>query len=110
VNPTFPLVTIFASKDQIDSGGIPNGTKVTDTQSIGVLTVNGLSTANETMQVSYSPVTAVTTSSAVTIPTGSLLLKYDQTFFENTGTGVPEPATYGLLGGGLLLLGAMRRA
>ncbi len=91
VAPGFPNVSIIASKDQINSGltGITNGTSVTDTQSIGTLTVNGLSTANETMQLAYGPVTTVTTSSVATIPPGSLLLKYDQEFFETGATGCP---------------------
>jgi hypothetical protein len=84
VFPANPLVTIVTSKDQIDTGWTPNGTSLTDTQSVGVLTANGLSTANETVQMSYGGVASVTTTSVFTIPTGSLLIKFNQTFFEST--------------------------
>jgi uncharacterized repeat protein (TIGR01451 family) len=83
VFPPNPLVTIAASKDQIDTGLIPNGTSLTDTQSVGVLNLNGLSTANETGQMSYGGVASVTTTSVFTIPAGSLLVRYDQLFVEN---------------------------
>jgi hypothetical protein len=78
-------VTIVASKDQIDSGPTPNGTTVTDTQTAATLTVNGSSAASETQQAGYAGVTATTTSSAVTLTGGDLLITYDQVFFEQGG-------------------------
>ena len=73
VTPPAGLTTIVASKDQIDSGFIPNGTVMTDTQSApaGLLVTNGTSTAAETFQKSYAGVTSITTSSVATIPAGS---------------------------------------
>ena len=87
---------------------------MTDTQSApaGLLVTNGTSTAAETFQKSYAGVTSITTSSVATIPAGSQLIKYDQTWQENTGTpppGVPEPATLLLLGSGLAGLAGWRR-
>ena len=104
---------ITGSKDQIDSGFIPNLTVMTDTQSApaGLLVTNGTSTLAETLQKSYAGVTSITTSSVATIPVGSQLIKYDQVFSETAGTppGVPEPATILLLGSGLVGLASWRQ-
>ena len=111
VTPPAGLTTIVASKDQIDSGFIPNGTVMTDTQSApaGLLVTNGTSTAAETFQKSYAGVTSITTSSVATIPAGSQLIKYDQTWQQNVGTAVPEPTTLLLLGSGLASLAGWRQ-
>jgi hypothetical protein len=107
-----PNVTIVASQDQIDSGltGPSNGTAVTDTQTIGTLTLNGLSVSNEMGQIGYAGVTSVTTSSLAIIPSGNLLIRYDQSLSENVAPSpVPEPASYSLLGASLACLAALRR-
>jgi len=111
VTPPAGLTTIVGSKDQIDSGFTPNGVVMTDTQSapVGVLTTNGLLVANETTQKGYAGQTLITTSSVATIPGGSQLIKYDQTWLENIGTAVPEPTALLLLGSGLAGLAGWRK-
>jgi len=103
VTPPAGLTTIVGSKDQIDSGFIPNGVVMNDTQSagVGLLSTNGLLVANETTQKAYAGVTSINTSSVATIPAGSQLIKYDQEWQENVGTAVPEPTTLLLLGSGM---------
>jgi hypothetical protein len=84
VDPGAQGVTITGSKDQINTGLIPGGTSVTDTQTAVVLSLDGSSLASETAQATYTGVTSVTTSAVVTIPSGSLLVKLSQQFFQTT--------------------------
>jgi len=112
VAPGFPDVSIFASKDQIDSGLVPNGLVMSDIQTgVGTLVTNGTSTALETEQVMYSGVQSITTTSTADIPSGDTLLSFGQEWFEHTDA-VPEPAPMFLVGAGLLglrLFGLRRR-
>lgn len=87
--PGSPNVAIVMSQDQINTGSTSNGTWMSDTQSTATLVTNGLSTAAETTQVSYSPALSITTSSVATIPSGSVLIRYDKEFFEALRTGCP---------------------
>ena len=93
---------INGSLDQMNTGRTPNGTVMTDTQSVGNMTLFGTSVLNETAQLNFSPVLSVHTSSTSTFSGGSLMSSYEQDFFE---TSLPEPATYFMLAGGLMLLG-----
>ena len=82
VDPGAEGVTITASKDQINTGLVPSATSATDTQSATVLTLDGSSLASETAQATYAGVTSLTTTTVVSIPSGSLLLKLSQQFFQ----------------------------
>jgi hypothetical protein len=82
------------SKDQMDSGltGPNNGTTIQDTQTgrsfsgapsgvisnSVILNLNGTSTAAETMDTGINFFFSIQTSSVVTIPSGSILIKYNQ--------------------------------
>ena len=100
---------VFASVDQEQSGLTPNNTAITDTQVIaGVLHIMGTSTAAETAQINYTPVTTITTTSVYTVSGNSGLQSYEQNWFEES-TAVPEPRTFALCGGALLLLGLFRK-
>jgi hypothetical protein len=96
---------IVASVDQEQSGLTPNNTAITDTQVIaGVLHVMGTSPSAETAQITYAAVTTIHTSSVYTTSGTSGLQSYEQDWFEASNA-VPESATMGLCGAGLLLLG-----
>jgi hypothetical protein len=105
VDTTFQV--IHASNDQENSGLVPNGTAITDTQTAGTISINGSSTSAETGQIVYAPLTAVNTSSVYTASSGALQT-YEQQFFE-TSTAIPEPATLAVCGGALVLLGFLKK-
>ncbi len=109
VAPGNPNTSIFASKDQIDTGLVPNGIVLTDVQTgVGTLMPVG-ALGQETKQVTYSGLQSITTTSTATIPTGTGLLSLEQEWFENTASSVPEPAAMFLLGTGLLGVSLLRR-
>jgi hypothetical protein len=103
----FPTKRIISSIDQINTGSVPNGVVMTDTQNVpgSPLITKGL-TGQQTFQLDYAPVTSVTTSSTVVIPAGDHLQTYEQDFAQ---TAIPEPLSFVLIGTGLLGLGLLRR-
>ncbi len=110
VAPGNPGLVIFASKDQIDSGFLPNGIVMTDVQTgVGTLTTKG-GLGLETTQVLYPGLTSVTTVATAVIPAGNGLLSLEQEWFEETvAATVPEPAAMFLVGAGLVGLSLLRR-
>jgi len=109
VAPGNPNLTIFASKDQIDTGFVPNGIVMTDVQTgVGTLKMVGI-LGEETAQVLYPGITSITTTSTVIVPSGDGLLSYEQEWFETTAATAPEPAAMFLAGVGILGLSLLRR-
>jgi hypothetical protein len=72
--------TIVSSKDQIDSGAVPNTTTVNDIQTKVTLTTDGLSNASQTQQATYPGAAAITTNTTVTLGASGLLFTYNQLF------------------------------
>ena len=110
-----PGPLMITSKDQINTGKIPNNTVMTDTQTLPDMTIvtmvtNGNTTGNETTQTSYSGVTSITTSSTTSNigSAGNILVSYEQDFFQQVPTiyesltAIPEPSTMLLVGSGLI--------
>jgi hypothetical protein len=110
VAPSAGAPVIVATKDQINTGLLPNSVVVTDLQTPDVgspvtLITRGIA-GQETMQVPLSSAGMVRTSTTATIPSGNLIQSYEQDWFQ---AGVPEPASlYSLAGGACVLFGLLR--
>ena len=111
---TFPNERIFAVKDQMQSGSVPNGPGLNDIETTSPLgaspyfiTLSGSSAATEGQQRNFTVIaTSVHTNSTFT--PGSFngvpgqLASYEQDWFESSVSAVPEPGTFVLMGLGLL--------
>jgi hypothetical protein len=105
-----PGLALVLSKDQMNSGGVPNGITINDTQT-GVtpspLALTG-TIGGEIVSSNAYNLQTVHTSSVATIPAGRNLLSYEQDWFE-ADTTVPEPVSFVLIGSGLPGLLLLRR-
>jgi len=104
-------VTIFASKDVIDTSFVPNLDVLKDTQTgtIGqTMTLDGLATANESAQISWlPPQMKINTSSVLNPNSNHQFVSLEQHFFQQRT--IPEPGMMLLFGSGLLGLAVMGR-
>ncbi len=98
--------SITAALDQINLGPVVNGTTAISTKSNGQ-TYN-LSQANLTESSNFPAVTTISSSTTVTVPTGSFLISLEEQYTQTVGQ-VPEPATFAMIAGGLIGLRFLRR-
>jgi hypothetical protein len=100
VAPQNPGTTIVVSKDQLNTGFLPNGITAIDTQSVGTLQMSGtldqFGHSQEGAQINYAPVQSVATHlvvSGVTAAQG--LVSVEQDFAEQFLNATGCPATIG---------------
>jgi hypothetical protein len=108
-NPQGDEITM--SKDQMNGGatGPTNLAAIHDVQTGAVLNINSLAPGNETQQFPYPGLQLVNTASSALVVAGGQILSYEQDFFETTVATTPEPTTFFLFGGGLILTGILRK-
>ena len=80
------------SKAQINTGSVPTGIVVTDTQTPGVMVSTG-SFGGETELITGYNLQTVHTSSVAVIPAGFNSLSYEQNWVESLGLELPEPTS-----------------
>jgi hypothetical protein len=116
VAPGFPNTTIIASKDQLNTGFVPNGSSDTDTQTPNVgsafaIITDGSIIGGETAQHNWpAGVTSINVSNVVVA--GPNVISVENDFIEQVSTpSVPEPGTITLMLGGIgfVGLGLIRR-
>jgi PEP-CTERM motif len=120
VNCSAPNQRIFLVKDQINSGQNPNTSQMNDIETVTnpagqvfTLNTNGTATppaSNETGQAVFSPIAISINTDSTLLLGGGQLTSYEQQWFEKSNTAVvPEPATFSLMGLGLLSAGFFGR-
>ena len=104
-------IEMTMSKDQMNGGatGPTNLSAIHDVQTGATLNINSLSPGNETQQAAYPGLQLVNTASSAIVVAGGQILSYEQDFFETTVATTPEPTTFFLFGGGLILTGILRK-
>ncbi len=100
---------MYKTNLQENSGSVPNATAINETTSEGMLTVNAPNTGNETTNLAFANTNTISTSAHFTTSGGGQLQNFQEQFFEQNTSAVPEPATLALCGGALVLLGFLKK-
>ncbi len=98
---------IVAALDQINLGPVVNAATATSTKSNGVVYDLGQG-PGVTQTSSFPGVTSLGSSTTVSVPSGSFVISLGEQYTQQLGN-VPEPATFGLIGAGLIGLMLVRR-
>lgn len=100
---------IYQSKDQMFTVPSNNLSTAMDYQ-VGVTPYPlSMTSGSETVYSTIYNLQTIHTATTATIVGTSNMNSYEQSWFENTGSGVPEPMSFVLIGSGLVGLGLMRR-